>query len=64
VNHLEIVSHLSCLIDSPTSDVLYKITMQQVIQQIAYRMGVTSQLRSNALHDARVTNKTGCYELT
>ena len=39
MNHAEIVSHLSSLIDSPTTDVLYKITMKQVIQQIAYRMG-------------------------
>ena len=35
----EIVVRLSRLIDSPTSDVLYAITMQQVIQQIAHRMG-------------------------
>lgn len=34
----EIVSHLSLLIDNPTSDVLYSITMQQVINQIAYLM--------------------------
>jgi hypothetical protein len=39
VTHAEIVSHLSCLIDSPTSDILYSITMQQVITAITYRMG-------------------------
>lgn len=39
MNQSEIVSRLSCLIDSPTSDVLYSITMQHVLQQIAYRMG-------------------------
>lgn|GEM_PF-1365139 len=35
----EIVSALSRLIDEPATDVLYSITMQQVIQQIALRMG-------------------------
>jgi hypothetical protein len=39
VNHAEIVSHLSRLIDSPTSDFLYTISLKQVIQQIAHRMG-------------------------
>jgi hypothetical protein len=37
VTHAEIVSHLSRLTD-PTA-VLYSVTMQQVINQIAYRMG-------------------------
>jgi hypothetical protein len=36
VNHLEILSRL---IDNPTSDVLYSITMQHVLQQIVYRIG-------------------------
>jgi hypothetical protein len=39
MTHVEIVSRLSCLIDNPTSDVLFSITMQQVIQQTAHRMG-------------------------
>lgn len=39
MTHAEIVSHLSRLIDNPTSDVLYSITMQQVLSAIAYRMG-------------------------
>jgi hypothetical protein len=39
VTHDEIVSRLSSLVDSPTSDVLYSITMQQVITAIAQRMG-------------------------
>lgn len=39
MNHTEIVSQLSRLLDSPTSDVLYSITMHQVLQQIAHRMG-------------------------
>ena len=39
MNHAEIVSALSRLIANPTSEVLYSITMHQVIQQIAYRMG-------------------------
>lgn len=37
MNHAEIVSRLSRL--SPASDVLYSITMQQVITAIAHRMG-------------------------
>ena len=39
MTHSEIVSRLSRLTDSRTSDVLYSITMQHVLQQIAYRMG-------------------------
>ena len=39
MTHTEIVSSLSRLIESPTSDVLYTVTMHQVIQQIAHRMG-------------------------
>jgi hypothetical protein len=39
VTHAEIVSSLSRLIESPTTDVLYSITMQQVIKQIVHRMG-------------------------
>lgn len=35
----EIVSRLSRLVDEPTSDVLYSITMQNVLQQIAHQMG-------------------------
>jgi hypothetical protein len=39
MNHTEIVSRLSSLIDSPASDVLYSITMQQVLTAIVRRMG-------------------------
>jgi hypothetical protein len=39
MTHVEIVSRLSCLIDNPTSDVLFSIIMQQVIPPIAHRMG-------------------------
>lgn len=39
MTHSEIVSRLSRLIDNPTTEALYVITTQQVIQQIVYRMG-------------------------
>ena len=39
MNHAEIVSRLSRLIDNPASDVLSSITMQHVLEQIAQRMG-------------------------
>ena len=35
----EIVSHLSRLIDTPASTVLYSITLQDVLTAIAHRMG-------------------------
>jgi len=38
LNHAEIVSRLSCLIDSPASEVLYSITMQDILTAIARRM--------------------------
>ena len=39
MTHDEIVSHLSRLIDSPTSDVLYSITLKDLLTAIAHRMG-------------------------
>jgi hypothetical protein len=39
MTHTEIILHLSSLIDSPTSNVLYSITMQQVLTAIVRRMG-------------------------
>lgn len=51
----EIVSHLSRLIDSPTSDVLYSITLQDLLTAIAHRMGDTAlTLTAEDLHLARV----------
>ena len=39
MNHAEIVSQLSRSIDSPASDVLYSVTMQDILTAIARRMG-------------------------
>jgi len=39
VTHSEIVSRLSRLIDNPTTEALYTITMHHVLQQIVNRMG-------------------------
>jgi hypothetical protein len=36
VTHAEIVSRLSHLIENPSSEVLYSISMQQVVNFIAY----------------------------
>ena len=39
MNHAEIVSRLSRLIDSPTSEVIHATTMQDILTAIARRMG-------------------------
>lgn len=39
MTHDAVVSHLSRLIDTPASTVLYSITLQDVLTAIAHRMG-------------------------
>jgi len=39
MQHAEIVSRLSCLIDSLASEVLYSVTMQDILTAITRRMG-------------------------
>ena len=39
MNHTEIVSRLSRLIDSTPSEAIYSITMQDILTAIARRMG-------------------------
>lgn len=39
MTHDEIVSHLSRLIDTPATEPLYTITLQDVLTAIAHRMG-------------------------
>ena len=48
MNYSEIVSQLSRLIDNPTTDALYVITKQKVLQQIAHRMGNDALTLSSA----------------
>lgn len=54
MTHDAVVAHLSQLIDNPTSDVLYSITLQDVLTTIALRMGTDAlSLSASDLHLAR-----------
>ncbi len=39
MTHDAVVAHLSQLIDNPTSDILYAITLHDLLTAIAHRMG-------------------------